>query len=147
MLMATGKEEEAVRLYSRGYRNRTPVDEILPQHREVHAHLIRWGMWAGARGRNRSLASIEGLYTKAGTPASTAPLSADPQIMDMERAVIRLPAAHMLTVRLLYVNRFAPVSICQRARMRYEAWPDHIATCRAMVVNLLRRHGVGKSSA
>ena len=133
--------EEAVRLYSRGYRDRTPVDEILPQHREVHAHLIRWGMWAGARGRNRSLASVEGLYTKAGTPASTAPLSADPKIMEMERAVIRLPEAHRLTVRLLYVSRWSPVSICQRGKMRYEAWPEHIATCRAMVVNLLRRYG------
>lgn len=134
--------EEAIRLYSRGYHNRTPVDEILPQHREVHAHLIRWGMWAGGRSRSRSLASVERFYRKeSNTPASTAPLSADPQIMEMERAVIRLPDAHRLTVRLLYVNRWAPVSICQRTRMRYEAWPAHIATCRAMVVNLLRRHG------
>jgi hypothetical protein len=133
--------DEAVRLYSRGYRDRAPVDEILPQHRAVHAHLIRWGMWAGGRHRGRSLASVERLYRReSNTPASTAPLSADPQIMEMECAVIRLPAAHLLTVRLLYVNRWAPVSICQRSRMRYEAWPAHIATCRAMVVNLLRRY-------
>lgn len=129
------------RLYSKGYRNRTPTEEILPQHREVHARLVRWGLWAGGRSRSRSLISIESLYRKeSNTPASTAPLSADPQVMEMERAVIRLPEAHRLTVRLLYVNRWAPVSICQRTRMRYEAWPQHIATCRAMVVNLLRRH-------
>lgn len=140
MLMATGKEEEAVRLYSRGYKERTPVDDVKPQHRRVHELLIRWGTWASARSRNRSLASIEGLYTKAGTPASTAPLGADAQIMDIERAVIRLPNAHLLTVRLLYVNRWAPVSICQRVRLRYESWPEHVDCCRSMVVNLLRRH-------
>jgi hypothetical protein len=139
MLMG-GKEVEAVRLYSRGYRERTPVDEVKPQHRRVHELLIRWGIWAGARVRNRSLASVEGLYTKAGTPASTAPLAADPQIMEVERAVIRLPNAHLLTMRLLYVNRWAPLSICQRVRMRYEAWPEHVSCCRSMVVNLLRRH-------
>jgi hypothetical protein len=132
---------EGILLYSKGYRNRTPIEEILPQHRDIHARLIRWGMWAGSRGRSRSLASVEGLYTKAGTPASTAPLSADPKVMEMERAVIRLPEAHRLTVRLLYVNRWSPVSICQRTKMRYEAWPAHIATCRSMVVNLLRRYG------
>lgn len=141
-MMAATKEE--VTLYSRGYRNRTPVDEILPQHLRVHELLVRWGMWSGARSRTRSLASIESLYTKAGTPASTAPLSADIVIMDVERAVIKLPQEpdpYRLIIVLLYVRRYAPVSICQTVRLRYEAWPERIATCRSMVVNLLRRHG------
>lgn len=33
--MATGEEEKAVRLYSRGYRERTPVDDVKPQHKRV----------------------------------------------------------------------------------------------------------------
>ena len=132
------KKEEEPRRYSRGYRMRTPVDEVAPQHRQVHELLTRWGIWANSRASRGGLASIEGLYSRGGLPPATAPLSADRQILACERAVIRLPEVNRATVRRLYVYRLSALTICQFARLRYEAWPEHIATCRAMVVNLLR---------
>lgn len=137
-MMAATKVE--VTLYSRGYRARTPVDEVDPDQAYLHERLIRWGLWACSKAQGRGLASIEGLYNKAGTPPSTAPLSADPAIMAVERAVTRMPKEHRDTMRRLYVYRMTPTSICQMVRMRYEAWPAWVRVCRAMVGNLLRRH-------
>jgi hypothetical protein len=134
------KKEEEPRLYSRGYRMRTPVDEVAPQHRQVHELLTRWGAWCRVRGARRGLLSVEGLYTTAGMPPSTAPLSSDPQIMRVERAVLRLPLPHLRTLRWLYVSLWTPLTICKALRppLRYEAWPAHIATCRSMVINRMR---------
>lgn len=129
------------RLYSRGHRDRTPVDVVLPQHADIHALLIRWGAWNASRAARRGAASVEGLYSKVGTPPATAPLAADRQIVDLERAMVAMPAEQKDTLRRLYVFRMTPISICQlrRPRMRYEAWAEHIATCRSMALNLLRR--------
>lgn len=134
------QEEEQIRLYSRGYRLRAPVDEIAPQHEPVHALLCRWGSWASARRAGRTLASVEGLYTKAGTPAATAPLAADKSILAVERALVGMPGEHEATIRRLYVYRMTPLAICKMMRppLRYEAWTGHIFTCRCMVINRLR---------
>ena len=140
MLMASPEEEEKL-LWSRGYSMRVPVDVVEPQHARVHELLIRWGTWANSRAARPGLASVEGLYTKAGTPPATAPLSADHQVIACERAVIRMPKLLRDTVRRLYVFRLSPLTVCQYARIRYEAWPRHVAICRSMVVNLLRFAG------
>jgi DNA-directed RNA polymerase specialized sigma24 family protein len=136
--MAAEKEEP--RLYSRGYSERTPIDEIAPQHEEVHSLLVRWGGWVAKKHGKRSLASIEGLYSKS-TPPSTAPEASDSGLMDVERAVLRMPKDHRKTVVLLYVRRFTPTSICSVLHLRYEGWPAWAFACRAMVRNLLRRYG------
>ena len=73
MLMASPEEEKL--LWSRGYSMRVPVDVVEPQHARVHELLIRWGTWANSRAARPGLASVEGLYGKAGTPPATAPLS------------------------------------------------------------------------
>jgi len=137
------QEDEGPRLHSRGYVDRVPLDVIAEQHLGVHALLIRWGLWSGSRG-SASLASVEVFSTgKGGTPASTAPMSADPQIMAVERAVLRMPTQHRSTVRMLYVQRLTVLSICKAMHLRYEGWEPWIYTARCMVVNLLRRNGAG----
>lgn len=120
------------------------MDEVAPQHADIHLLFIRWGRWNWERkGRGTNLASAESLYSKVTTPPSTAPMMADPTLMALERVVIRMPAQHGLTVRLLYIRRYTPYTICSavRPRLRYEAWPAWVFSCRAMAVNLLRRHG------
>ena len=130
-----------VRLYSRGYSMRAPVDEIAPQHEQVHALLCRWGAWASTRSSaGRSLASVEGLYRRAGTAPATAPLAADKAILAVERALIGMPNEQETTLRRLYVYRMTPLAICKMMRppLRYEAWPGHVFVCRAMVINRIR---------
>jgi hypothetical protein len=117
------------------------VDEVAPQHVPIHGRLLRWGIWNRTRRNNAGLASIEGLYTKCGTPASTAPMAADPDLVAIERAVLHLPMQHMDAIRRLYVKNESPFTVCRVLHMRYEAFPEFMFTARAMVVNLLRRQG------
>lgn len=144
MAMATDEQDEAPRLYSKGFSMRTPVDEVAPQHEALHGLLIRWGRWVSQpRGKGSSVVSANSLYSgSGGTPPSTAPMSADQQLIAVERAVLRMPAQHADTVRMLYVRRLTANSICQAMRLRYESWPAWSFSCRAMVRNLLRREGL-----
>lgn len=138
--MAAEEEETPIRPR---LQDRIPVDEVAPQHAEIHALLVRWGRWNWTRKGGTALASAESLYCKVTTPPSTAPMASDPALMALERVVIRMPAQHGITVRKLYIFRWTPYTICSfvRPRLRYEAWPAWVFSCRAMVVNLLRRHG------
>lgn len=120
---------------------RVPVDEVAPQHESVHGLLLRWGAWNRQRSAGSSLASIEATYTKGDTPPATAPLDCDPDIMAAERAVIRMPKEHGATIRMIYVRRFSPFTICRAMRLRYEDFPRWVFTARAMVRNLLHRQG------
>jgi len=139
-ILAMAGEEEQPRLYSKGFSDRVPVDVIAPKHFVVHSQLVRWGTWSWSRGRGSSLASAESLYSgKGGTPPSTAPMAADPQIMAVERALIRMPMQHADTLRMLYAQRLTPGSICKALHLRYEGWGSWIFMARCMVVNLLRR--------
>lgn len=136
-------EEESPRLYSRGFRDRVPTDQVAPQHIVVHGQLLRWGRWSMTRRHGSSLASAESLYSgKSGTPPSTAPMVADPQIVAVERAVINMPMEHADTLRMLYVRGFTPGSICKALHMRYEGWTHWVFACRAMCRNRLRRQGI-----
>jgi hypothetical protein len=69
-------------------------------------------------------------------------MAADPKIMAVERAVIYMPAQHGSTLRMLYVRRLTPTSICKALHLRYEGWPAWIFACRAMCINLLRRNAI-----
>jgi hypothetical protein len=142
MAMAIDEPDDPPRLYSKGFRMRTPVDDVAPQHVGVHGLLIRWGRWVSQRGKKSSLPSFSLYSGTGGTPPSTAPMAADIQLVAVERSVLRMPMQHADTVRMLYVRRLTANSICQAMRMRYEAWPDWSFSCRAMVVNRLRREGV-----
>jgi hypothetical protein len=127
---------------SKPYVDRTPVDVVDPKHADIHSLLIRWGAWARVRAVRRGLLSIEALYRRGGgTPASTAPLSADLEILGLERAMVYMPERNRKTLIRLYVYGFSPISICTMFRIRYEKWAEWIGTCRSMARNLLRRHG------
>jgi hypothetical protein len=135
------EEEEKPRLYSKGFKDRVPVDEVAPQHMVAHGLLIRWGLWCNSRSSGSSLASAEALYSGKGMlPPATAPLGADPQVMLVERCVIRMPMQHGDTLGMLYVRRLSPSSICRAMNLQFERWPKWIFDARCMLVNLMRRH-------
>lgn len=128
---------DELRLYSRRYTNDIATDVIAPEHAPVHVRLSRWGSWARRRSTGRSLASVEGLYSRGGgSPASTAPIGADQEIVDVELAVARVPDMRQRsTVIRLYVFSFAPHTICVRMlRIQPAAWAEWVYGCRKAVL-------------
>ena len=130
------------RLFSRGYRERTPVSDVPPEHVQVHSELIVWGNWNRTMRRSASLGSLESLYVKRGSPPSTAPLegSAPRFCVEIERALLRMAAKQRRALRLLYVVRYSPMSICDALRIRPESYAAFMRIARAMVINLRRRY-------
>lgn len=131
-----------VRLFSRGYSERfVPLSDVPVHHTRVHAELVVWGRWNSTRRKLSSLGSLESLYVKCGTPPSTAPLaeSAPAFCMEIERSVIRMPTKPRRALRLLYVARYAPSSICSSLHIRPQNYSAFMSICRAMVINLRRR--------
>ena len=136
MLMAI-EEEKELRLYSK--QPRCPADVIAPQHRDIHAELERWGAWNAERYKASSSGSVESRYREQLPPATGH--GVDPRLIALERAVLGLPAKHRDSVRMFYVAREDARTICRVFFLRYEAFPSWMFLCRAMVLNILRRHG------
>jgi hypothetical protein len=136
------EQKEEPRLYSKGWKPRnllTPADDvIMPAHEKVHELLIRWGLWARRRAPSTSLASLEGLYNKAGSPPSTAPLSADPRIAAVELAVIGIPLSlHRRLLLMMYVLRQSNYTICRACKFPFKGYPAETFRARQMVVERL----------
>ena len=57
--------------------------------------------------------------------------------MAIEVAVIRMIVQHRDTLRMLYVFRWTPYTICRQIKprpgLRYESWASWIFSCRAAV--------------
>ena len=136
LLMA--EEKETPRLYSN--EPRCPVDVVATQHVDIHAELERWGRWNADPYKAASSSIVERYIPP--TPPATGH-GVDPRLIALERAVLRLPAKHRDTVRLFYVAREDARTICRILKLRYEGFPSWMFIARAMVLNLLRRHGNG----
>lgn len=133
--------EDEPRLYSRGYRDNVVSDQVSPQQQRVHEILVRWGAWGRRRAASSSLASIERLYTKGDSPASTAPLTGDPLIMATERAVLGLPILHRRWLYMVYVARWTSHTACKALRLHRDSYGEFSYSARAMVANRLRQQG------
>jgi|SRR3990167_271671 len=129
------EEKEPPRLYTNA--PRCPTDAIAPQHQNIHAELERWGSWNAERYR----AGASGLVERYREQTAKGMDSVDPRLIALERAVLGLPEEYRDTVRMFYVTREDARTICRIFALRYEAFPSWMFLCRAMVVNLLRRHG------
>jgi DNA-directed RNA polymerase specialized sigma24 family protein len=129
------------RLYSRGHRDHVPLTDIPPQHARLHEELIVWGRWNSSRRYRLALASLEGRYTKLGSPPTTAPLSEQTPsyCVELERAVLRLPSKPRRAVRLLYVARYSPSSICAALFIRPQRYSAFMHVVRCMISNIRRR--------
>lgn len=128
---------EVPRLYSKPVR--APVDEISERHGQIHAELERWGAWNADRYKAGTSGSVESRYREQLPPATGQDV--DPRMIQLERAVLAMPAQYRDTVRMFYVSRMDPRTICRVFTLRYEVFPAWMATCRAMVLNILRRNG------
>jgi len=129
------------RLFSRGYRDRTPTSDVPPEHVQIHAELVVWGNWNRTMRRRASLGSLESLYIKRGSPPSTAPLEGNAPhfCVAIERALLRMAAKQRRALRMLYVVRYTPMAICDALRIRPERYAAFMRIARAMVINLRRR--------
>jgi hypothetical protein len=134
LLAEDPEKEEQPRLWSKGYNVRAPVDEIIAEHALIHALLIRWGLWVRRRSPSTSLASIEGLYSKAPTPPATAPLSADSRLCAVELVVRDIVfLQHRRLLIMLYVFRCSGYTVCRAIKLPFEAYAGETARARGMV--------------
>jgi hypothetical protein len=139
LLAEEPEKEEKPRLWSRGFKIRAPLDEVAPEHAKVHELCVRWGLWVRRRSPSTSLASIEGLYSKGGTPPATAPLSADPALAAVEMSVQRIMLfQHRRLVIMLYILRCSGYTICRAIRLPFEAYPGETYRARSMVQSGVR---------
>jgi hypothetical protein len=151
--------QEAPRLYSK---QRTGLqDEVAPCHAEVDSLLQRWGMWNAERYKAMTSGSVESRYREQ-TARSTGQ-AVDPVLVEVERAVLRLPLKYRDSIRAFYVMRETPGYICRLIALpiakaakteeegmrssRQRAFTAWMYTARCMVLNLLRQQGVVLSSA
>jgi hypothetical protein len=139
MLMATGEEEQAVRMYSKT--PRVPVDVIAAQHVEVHADLERWGSWNRDRYEPGTCASVEKRYeprNKELRPPHVS-LPTRPRNLEIDRVVrlmsMSLPQ-HAETLKLFYVVRRQPQVICRLVVVHWKDFGGWMFDCRAMVINI-----------
>lgn len=130
-------------LYSRP--SLLPVDQVAPQHVDIHADLERWGAWNRERYRAAKCRSLEGDYrrTRAGDQGTEYPrlpvwLPPNPRNRQIDRAVLGMLLQHKETVKLFYVERRAPKHICRLVVIHWSDFPKWMFDCRAMVLNQLR---------
>lgn len=144
-----------------------PLDCVEPRHAGIHLLLLRWASWARLRPKaGGSVGSVESLYRRmGGTPAATAPLGADPELLEVELALLRMPVERVTlwrrrvngsrprrlvvkvlempgaTLRCLYAWRWQPVTICAalEPRLRPVAWPAHVGTMRSLLAAALAK--------
>jgi hypothetical protein len=131
------EEKEEPRLYVKP--STLAVDVVAPQHAEIHTDLESWGLWNAERYKAESCYSVESRYREQLPPATGHNI--DPRLMVLERAVLRLPEKQRDTVRMFYVTRETPSYICRRVAQPARAFASWMFICRAMVINLRRRHG------
>ena len=136
------KIADDVILYSKP--SRLPVDEVAPQHREVHNLGIRWGAWQNFRYAPATCNSAEGDYEKGGrdaTPPATSKPDADPQIMAFDsawRLMARRVPGHAECIRLYYVERDDLKLICRKLVLHWSSFNWYISHSRSMVKNVMR---------
>ena len=136
------KIADDVILYSKP--SRLPVDEVAPQHREVHNLGIRWGAWRNVGYTPSTCNSAEGEFEKGGrdaTPASTAKPEVDPQIMLFDgawRLMRRRVPGHAQCLSLYYYDREDLKLICRRLVLHWSNFSWYMGHSRSMVMNIMR---------
>jgi hypothetical protein len=133
---------EGPRLYSK--QARIPVDEVAPEHEDIHIELDKWARWNMERYKSSSLCSVESLYQhgRDGTPPATAPVL-DLRSMAIEVAVLKMRSDSMHkpysdTIRMFYVQRKTPSFICRFHALKHRAFPSWMFTARHLVMHHLR---------
>jgi len=125
-----------------------PADAIAPQHQVIHGWLEDWGRWSREKRSRLACGSAEGRYLprrpqgevwEYEPPRASLPQVPNLQNLAVDRAVLRLPEQHRKAVKMFYVERRDPRAICRVLVLRWAAFPEFINTCRAMVLNLMRK--------
>jgi hypothetical protein len=125
-----------------GYRTTNiATSEIPEKHRELHQELLIWGAWNRSKRRLANLGSVEGLYRRFGGPASMASLSQEAPAFcaELEIIVLKLPTKPRRFIRLVYVTRFAPQSVCAALYIRPARFAAFFNITLHIITNLRRR--------
>lgn len=139
MLAMTEQEQRFVTLIKPG-----PIDDVAPEHADVHADLAAWGRWSLDRRSGVRCGSAESGYRSNWrswhypTAQEMMPSLPNPRAREVDRAVLGLPDQHRQTVRLYYVFNARPEVICRRVVIRQTDFGRWMRDCRCMVLNRLR---------
>lgn len=138
--------DESIHLYSKP--SRLPVDQVAPQHAEIHSDLERWGAWNRERYSPRTCGSAEGRYirTRAQDQSTDYPRlpvwqPPNPRNREVDRAILRCAFRHQEILRRHYVDRLAPAHICKLMALHFRHFGPLLFNSRAAVINNLRLLG------
>ena len=124
------------------------MDRVSEKHRQIHEDLESWGRWSRERRTRMACGSAEGRYLPRRPQGEVweyePPRASLPQVPNLynlavDRAVLRLPERHRKAVKMFYVERRDPRALCRALALRWAAFPELMATCRDMVLNLMRK--------
>jgi hypothetical protein len=127
-----------------------PVDEVAPEHEDIHADLETWGRWNRDRRRvRRECGSVEHQHRSTGYRSYNDPMPEDfvvllapnPRNLAIDRAVLEVPDGHQQALKLHYVALAPAWLIVRRCAIQAGDFGRWMHDARCMVVNLLRRHG------
>jgi len=113
---------------------------------DIIAELDVWGRWAKHKPNygSGSCGSAEGQYNAPWrqwhypTADEMMPRPDVRRMLQMDRAVTRLPTMYLQLVRCHYVYRLAPRKTRQRLGIHVSAWDAHLHRAHCMVRNLLQ---------
>lgn len=128
---------------------RLPLDEIAPQHREIHSDLEAWGRWnvdrkpakvrCGSAERNYITNWRQYHYPSI---AEMMPRLPNPRNREIDRAILLCALRHQEVLRRYYVFRQRPEHICRRMPINFIHFGQLIFKARAGVINNLGRLGL-----
>jgi DNA-directed RNA polymerase specialized sigma24 family protein len=123
-------------------RPRIPEDLIAPQHEDIHAELNLWGRQSRTHTPRLRCGSAEKLYrVPRGAEYDPQPKPAllpPYRILDLDRAILRMPDLHRQLIREYYVRQTRPEVLCRRMAIHWSHFGKLMFDSRAMVLNLLR---------
>ena len=116
---------------------------VKPQHEDIDRCLRQWGSWVRDRPQQGRAQSLEGRYISPQIwhPRSpTIPVDLA-LVVSIERAVVALPPAYRMHLKLFYVTKAQHQVVRRKLGMTMDGVALHIHACRAMVKNRLARGG------
>lgn len=160
------EEKEEPRLYSKP--QRAPIDEVAPQHAQIHVELEAWGRWSREKYQPGTCDSIESRFDPGEGGRKVRPPTVSLPENDRHRQidqVVRYMRMHLVqhgeALKMYYVGvlpgdrprdpkrpvlaaqyiRCSPKAICRALHLHWSNFDNLMFDSRAALLNLLRRQG------
>jgi len=129
---------------------RFALSMIEPRHLAIDGELEDWGRWSRERAKRLKCGSAEGKYRprngnidmgwEHNAPEPTPVELPNLRMVELDRAILDVPARHKLALKLHYVEKSPKEKICRSVHIGFWMFPDFMSAARDMVLNLLRRN-------